>query len=148
MSRAMAISPTCPRCGAALRPDERDCARCLLDAAGAGNEEERIFQAALQCAPDRRKAFVHQATKGDPELREAVEMLLAGHAEAGGDPDDAGPVYGDFSGADAASAAEEPGLQIGHFRLIRRVGEGGMGTVWQADQTAPVRRTVALKVIK
>ncbi len=144
----MAISPTCPRCGASLRPDERDCARCLLDAAGAGNEEERIFQAALQCEPDRRKAFVQQATKGDPELREAVEMLLAGHAEAGGDPDDAGPVYGDFSGAEDASAAEEPGLQIGHFRLIRRVGEGGMGTVWQAEQTAPVRRTVALKVIK
>ncbi len=144
----MAISPTCPRCGASLRPDERDCTRCLLDAAGAGNEEERIFQAALRHEPDRRNAFVQQATEGDPELREAVEMLLAGHAEAGGDPDDAGPVYGDFSDAEVPSAAEEPGLQIGHFRLIRRVGEGGMGTVWQADQTAPVRRTVALKVIK
>ena len=46
------------------------------------------------------------------------------------------------------SASEQPGHRIGHYKLLQQLGEGGMGTVWMAEQTEPVRRRIALKVIK
>src|SRR5204862_1607151 len=45
-------------------------------------------------------------------------------------------------------AGEQPGAQIGRYRLLERIGEGGMGTIWMAEQREPVRRRVALKIIK
>jgi WD40 repeat protein len=116
-------------------------------AADGSPAEERIFQQALALERPAREAFVREATHGNSQLCSAVLMLLGGYEEAGGDA-------GQSTLSEAANnraqwvASEEPGMVIGHFRLISRLGEGGMGAVWRAAQLEPVRRIVALKVIK
>lgn len=141
----------CRRCGTPLDAEGR-CGACLLGT-GIGAEgrttAERLFQAALCLDASERMAFVGQAAADDPDLLDDVRMLLEGYAEAGGD--EATPTLGHAASARAQWAArkgEEPGTVIDHFRLIRIVGEGGMGSVWEAEQTAPIQRRVALKVIK
>ena len=142
----------CPRCGTKIRADETFCPACLLDAVstqGPDSEEERIFQQALELASEARLPFIREQTMGSPALLSAVEMLLKGFEEAGGDAADRpAEAATDQPEQWTAVTNEEPGTVIGHFRLVHLIGEGGMGSVWQAEQTAPVRRTVALKVIK
>jgi tetratricopeptide (TPR) repeat protein len=109
--------------------------------------EESIFSEALQRpTPEARAAFLDAACAGDAALRRAVEMLLRAHERAG-----------DFLGAKdtgpGATVAEPPftecpGTRIGPYQLLEQIGEGGMGTVWLAEQQEPVRRLVALKLIK
>src|SRR5262245_46023736 len=113
-----------------------------------------VFTAALDCgSAAERDAYLDRACAGDPGLRGRVEALLRAHARAGGflgraDPEGAGgpePVAG--RGTPAAGLA--PGAVVaGRYKLLERVGEGGMGEVWMAEQTEPVRRKVALKLIK
>ena len=141
----------CRRCGTPLDAEGR-CGACLLGT-GIGAEgqttAERLFQAALCHDASERMAFVGHAAADDQDLLDDVRMLLEGYAEAGGD--DATPTLGHAASARAQWAArkgEEPGTVIDHFRLIRIVGEGGMGSVWEAEQTEPIKRRVALKVIK
>src|SRR5262249_26735384 len=108
---------------------------------------EALFLAALdQATPADRAAFVDEACAGQPELRQRVRELLEAHDESRG-PLDAPPA--DIGGSAALpSASAAPGTAIGPYRLLQPIGEGGMGTVWLAEQTAPVQRQVALKVIK
>src|SRR5207244_3336507 len=84
------------------------------------------------------------ACDGDPGLRARVEILLAAAAH------DDRFLLG--SGAAEEFAApdpgERPGDRIGPYRLVEQIGEGGFGTVFRAEQDHPVRRTVALKIIK
>jgi serine/threonine protein kinase len=78
-------------------------------------------------------------------LRQEIETLLKAHENSFGlldAPDRALPA------SDRTISTERPGVAIGPFTLRRRVGEGGMANVWTAEQTQPVRRTVALKIIK
>ncbi|HVK15367.1 MAG TPA: serine/threonine-protein kinase, partial [Fimbriiglobus sp.] len=116
------------------------------------NPTKALFLEAVERhSPDQWPAFLDRACAGQPELRGRVEALLAAHREVGtaahvgpaegADPDPAATV-------DLPPAAEAPGTVVGPYQLIEQIGEGGMGSVWMAQQTEPVRRLVAVKLIK
>src|SRR3954454_14246271 len=129
-----------------------------------------IFSEALvrQGGPERA-AYLDEACRGDAGLRAQVETLLSDHERigrflgtatgaipsAGQGPEALG--VGDITRAETPDTrgpagprpgAEGPGATIGPYKLRQQIGEGGMGTVYMAEQTRPVRRKVALKVIK
>ena len=115
--------------------------------------EATIFIAALDKPTEaERAAFLAEACAGDERLRRRVEALLRAHSE----PDDLlDPTTGrpePRGGAKKSSAQqdeEETGALIaGRYKLLEAIGEGGMGTVWMAEQREPVKRLVALKLIK
>jgi serine/threonine protein kinase/WD40 repeat protein len=107
---------------------------------------ESIFLAALeQRTPEARAAYLDAACP-DPEIRRHVERLLDAH-----------PKVGSFLNATAEEGdrtdlhrpiAEGPGTEVGPYKLMEQIGEGGMGLVFVAEQQQPVRRKVALKIIK
>ncbi len=110
-----------------------------------------IFLAAVEKADhDEREAFLREACGDDDALRRQVENLLRRHEDAGSflerPPLDEDLAPG--AGAPEIARTERVGTKIGPYKLIQLVGEGGMGTVWVAEQTEPVKRRVALKVIK
>ena len=121
-------------------------------------KEQELFDAALTIAsPDARNAFLDRACDGDPGLRERVLKLLAAHTHS--------ECFFQGCLSDFASAAQEIppesetnpasryaeemiGTWVGRYRLLKTLGEGGCGVVYLAEQEEPVRRRVALKVIK
>jgi serine/threonine protein kinase/tetratricopeptide (TPR) repeat protein len=93
-----------------------------------------------------RAAFLQQACGGDAALRAEIESLLQAERDAGsflGERQDV-PV----ATVDEPALSERPGTVIGPYKLLEQIGEGGMGLVFVAEQTQPIRRKVALKVIK
>jgi tetratricopeptide (TPR) repeat protein/tRNA A-37 threonylcarbamoyl transferase component Bud32 len=138
--------------------------------------EEALFHEALAQPPAERAAFLDAACAGQLQLRAAVEALLAAHEASGSfldrpplDPvhtvDSApGPVWGAATGAftpepeltppalatttDYHSETGAGSVIAGRYTLQEKIGEGGMGEVWIAKQTEPVKRKVALKLIK
>src|SRR5690349_5291773 len=108
--------------------------------------ERDIFDAALAIAdPAERSAYLAKVSAGNQELRQHIEGLLDMHAQ-----------LGNFLEAPACSldatvddlVHERPGTMIGPYKLLEQIGEGGMGLVFMAEQSRPVRRRVALKIIK
>jgi serine/threonine protein kinase/tetratricopeptide (TPR) repeat protein len=129
-------------------------------------DERSIFMAALEreSAPER-SAYLDEACGGDTALRQRVEALLTSHQQAGSFlrmpvPERLAEKVGtpaplEEAGGDAPATEERPrplpegqGSRIGPYKLLQELGEGGMGTVWMAEQTQPVQRKVALKIIK
>ena len=112
---------------------------------------KEVFLAALAIAPAERAAWLEQACGQDAELRERVELMLAAHDTPQSllDRPTFVAVRSDaVTGACTGEEAERPDTVIGPYKLLQQIGEGGMGTVWMAEQTQPVQRKVALKVIK
>jgi serine/threonine protein kinase/WD40 repeat protein len=105
-----------------------------------------IFLAAVERhRPEEWDAYLDQDC-ADDEMRRQVKLLLKAHHEAGSVPGAAAHERGQT--AAYQSAAEASGHVIGPYKLLEQIGEGGMGTVWMAQQTEPVKRVVALKLIK
>jgi serine/threonine protein kinase len=106
---------------------------------------EMIFGEALNLSSAaERAAYLDRACGGVPALRRQVESLL-GALDRAGDFLDSPHIA---VTAKHPSVTEGPSTVIGPYKLLQEIGEGGMGTVWMAEQTEPVKRVVALKVIK
>src|SRR5262245_51461631 len=107
-----------------------------------------VFGRAVEIAsPVERAAFLDEACAGHPAVRAEVEMLLKALGDAGSFmrfPAAPAGETGDFD----TPIAEGEGTVIGPYTLREQIGEGGMGLVFVAEQQHPVRRKVALKVIK
>jgi hypothetical protein len=107
--------------------------------------EEQIFAEALALPPAERLRYLDDACRGDSALRQRIEALVRAHESAGGFM--AAPA--DLPRPSSPPVPEEvPGNRIGRYKLLQKIGEGGCGAVWMAEQEEPVRRRVALKVIK
>src|SRR3954447_9937512 len=114
--------------------------------AGPQPELRAVFCEALERkTPQARGEYLDQVCAGKPELRVRVDALLRAHEEASGFLREPG---GPFGTAAERPAGEASGAVIGPYKLLQVIGEGGMGTVFMAEQTHPVQRKVALKVIK
>ncbi len=118
-------------------------------------EEEALFDAARNLQdPAARHAFLDQACASSPQLRARLEKMLAAESAA----DD---FFKEVARSSAALATDKiddggnpelltegTGTHIGYYKLLQKIGEGGCGVVYMADQEEPVRRRVALKIIK
>jgi WD40 repeat protein/serine/threonine protein kinase len=109
----------------------------------ADQREEALFEAALKLPPNERAAYLDKTCAGDDELRQRVAVLLTAFERAGQfmkEPAQTVPFR--------SLPIEKPGDRIGRYKLLEQIGEGGCGVVYVAEQEEPVRRRVALKVIK
>jgi WD40 repeat protein/serine/threonine protein kinase len=108
---------------------------------------EDIFHKAIEISDQaERVEYLDKACAGDEKLRAEVEFLLKSHEQAGDfleslaiDPDVT---------LDETPLAEGPETVIGRYKLLEKIGEGGMASVYMAEQKRPIRRRVALKIIK
>lgn len=122
---------------------------------------EEIFLSLLEIDPPQREAALARACEGDEDLKAEIRALLAAHESApAGFLSLAGTASGDDAEATLAAgpragrgrptfpSSERPGDRIGPYKLLQKIGEGGFGVVWMAEQEQPLRRRVALKIIK
>lgn len=118
--------------------------------------EDAFDEAVQQPCLEMRQAFLRDHCRDDPVLKQRLIELLAAHDEASDFLEEAlvtKPLIGDLANAEGTAdfphgmcgPAEQ---RIGPYKLLQKIGEGGFGVVWMAEQQAPVRRRVALKVIK
>jgi serine/threonine protein kinase len=113
------------------------------------NREEWILRYAQDLPPERRADFLDGACAADSQLRQHVETRLAGQPQAEAVSATESRSSQPTLRADSSAAFEETvGQTLGRYKLLEKLGEGGYGVVYVAEQTEPVRRRVALKVIK
>ncbi|MBM4026626.1 MAG: hypothetical protein FJ280_14675 [Planctomycetes bacterium] len=109
--------------------------------------EEAIFYSALErTSPAARAAYVQEACGSDTDLLDRVRALLRADGIEDGFLVDPPAVLG--TPALSPPLTEAPGTVIGRYKLLEKIGEGGMAVVYMAEQTEPIRRKVALKIIK
>ncbi len=114
-------------------------------------ETEVFAKVIAENDPEKRSRLVNELCRSDDDLRTRVQKLLAAHDDPNSFFDD--PVLANHSREFEETFAlktglAQPGTQIGPYKLLQQIGEGGMGLVFMAEQTEPVNRRVALKVIK
>ena len=110
------------------------------------NEETIFAEAVGKGSPSERATYLDQACAGNVELRQGVEALLLAHQRAGGILE-APPVGPDVT-REISLSAEVVGSTVGPYKILQQIGEGGMAVVFLAEQTRPIQRKVALKIIK
>ncbi|HMC89080.1 MAG TPA: serine/threonine-protein kinase, partial [Gemmataceae bacterium] len=116
--------------------------------------ERAIFIAALEMDdPEKRAAYLVAACAGDADVRRRIERLLGAHDEASSILDRTTAPQGEIetpptTAAEQQAVPEGLGTLVGRYKLLQEIGEGGMGMVFMAEQQEPVRRLVALKIIK
>jgi eukaryotic-like serine/threonine-protein kinase len=104
---------------------------------------QEVFQAVVELPPDERAVVLERECAGDAELRRRVEALLKAHDDSAELP------APELTAAYVPLPTVEPGgVFAGRYKLREKLGEGGMGAVFVADQIAPVQRRVAIKVIR
>src|SRR5262245_49889522 len=105
---------------------------------------DSIFMSAIEIeSAQERDAYLGRVCRDDPNLRLRIEKLLAAHFKAGTFMESAAPGL-----PTELSDGIQAGSMIGPYKLLEQIGEGGMGSVFRAQQTHPVQREVALKIIK
>lgn len=137
---------------------------------------DTIFAAVLDLSPGERETYLTEVCGNDAALLEEIKALIAAHDDAptqflaspapgiidDDDPDLVPTLKADGTGrpsgkpatplrvknVQSPSLTEKEGDEIGPYKLLQQIGEGGFGTVWMAEQSVPISRTVALKVIK
>ena len=119
--------------------------RVLYGLANLDEEIKAIFAEAIEKPESERAAFIAQACGDDAALRAEVEAFLSAAQRAGEFL--AAPTR-DESVAAPNSSGESIGTKIGRYKLLELIGEGGFGNVFMAEQESPIRRKVALKIIK
>src|SRR5262249_48793281 len=126
-------------------PDSPDCTAAMPEQ----SDLKSIYLAAVELPPEQRAKYLDEATAGDADLRRRVEALLKVHDN----PDSflSQPAFEFAPTVDVPPVeplAEGAGTVIGPYKLLQQIGEGGMGVVFMAEQSRPVQRMVALKIIK
>jgi WD40 repeat protein/serine/threonine protein kinase len=110
--------------------------------------EEAVFEAALALPPEQRGAYLDEVCADDAQLRGQVEALLNAHDQTRGLLEQAPTPLRESMMASNLPLTEKPGDRVGRYKLLQLIGEGGCGVVYMAEQQEPVKRFVALKVIK
>ncbi len=118
----------------------------MSDTNNTTDREKDLFNQAIELStPEVRATFLKGACGADERLHQRMQLLLAAHEAAGGFI----PTKdGEETVLASTRLAEGPGTRIGRYKLLQQIGEGGMGVVYMAEQEEPVRRRVALKIIK
>ncbi len=109
---------------------------------------QALFLTALECPnPVARREFLDRECAGDSDLRQRVDELLGAHDATGGFADKLSSQVLQAT-VDSPASIRSGTMVAGRYKLIEPIGEGGMGTVWMAEQKEPVKRKVAVKLVK
>src|SRR6266545_751585 len=111
------------------------------------SEKEIFFEALEKPTPQERAAFLDGACGTNPVQRARVEALLADHFQQDSFMKEPA-VDASVPTLPAPPPSESPAQMLGRYKLLEKIGEGGFGEVWMAEQREPVKRRVALKIIK